>query len=563
MDNTFFQLALVLSLASTIGLLFYKLKLPLIVSYLLVGLLLSVTRIIDIGESPVFGVLPDIGVAFVLFLIGMELNLNEIKALGKPIITSAFGQIFTLTTVGFAVAKLLGFENTEAMFMGLGLAFSSTVVIVKMLLENKDLHSLFGKLSIGILLMEDLVAVSALMLISVSNASASAGNFSSWVITGFLLKAVVLFLTTFILSKFILNRVFKFTAQSTELLYITSITWCFLFTSFATLLGFSIEIGAFLAGVALASSPYHFQIQAKVKPMRDFFLTLFFIYLGSKASFNDFRQTLPIILIFTTLVFFLKPLVYLFFLSRFGFRKHTLFQTCIKFSHISEFSLIVLLVGVKSGLVAPIAISIMATVAVFSIAISSIWITHSKRFYKYASPIISFFEQKGRSHYIEHKSEKELREHVIVIGAHRVGGPIVSYLHQNRIPFIVMDFNPTVIEKLISEKINVVYGDIGDPEITEVLQMESSSLIICTASDFADNELLLKTVKQENSRAKVVLRATNSEQADLLKALGADYVILPEKVSGDYIVTMLHRTWPKVHFTHDVNFLEKPISSIV
>ncbi len=561
MENIFYQLALVLILASGIGLFVFKIKLPLVVAYLSTGLLLSAIRLFDLGHSPVFEVLPEIGIAFVLFLIGMELKLNELKALGKPIFVAALGQIALSTLLGFGIAKLLGFADIEGLYLGLGLAFSSTVVVIKMLLENRDLSSLFGKLSIGMLLVEDLVAIVVLMLISVS--SSASGLNSALPLATLAFKALGLFFLTFVLSKYLLSKLFEYTARSSELLFITSMAWCFAFTSLAVIAGFSVEIGAFLAGVALASSPYHIQIEAKIKPMRDFFLALFFVYLGSTADLRDLSASLPIIIIFTLYALLVKPVIYMALLSRFGFRKHTLFQTSLNLSQISEFSLIVLLVGVKAGLISPVTVSIMSVVAVLSITISSVLISFSKNIYRVTSPFVALFEKKGKGHYFEHKLEKELTEHIIVIGAHRVGTPIITYLHQNNIPFIVMDFNPTIISDLINKDIYAVYGDIGDPEVVESLHLESAKLVICTASDLSDNQLLLSLVREHNTKAKVILRATDASHAKTLKELGADYVILPEKVSGDYIVHQIKHYWPDLNFKDGIIFGNKAVSSIV
>jgi Kef-type K+ transport system membrane component KefB len=239
MDNIFYQLAIVLVLASGIGLFVFKVKLPLVVAYLLTGLVLSVVRLFDIGHSPVFEVLPEIGIAFVLFLIGMELNLSELKVLGKPIIVSALGQIIVSTLLGLGISKLLGFGTSEGLYLGLGLAFSSTVVVIKMLLENRDLSSLYGKLSIGMLLVEDLVAIVVLMLISVGSSALGVGIQNSLPLLLLVAKAFGLFLITFVFSKYILNKIFEYTAHSIELLYITSITWCFAFTSLP-IIGFTI-----------------------------------------------------------------------------------------------------------------------------------------------------------------------------------------------------------------------------------------------------------------------------------------------------------------------------------
>lgn len=557
MENIFLQFAVVLTLASSLGYILHRFRLPLVVAYLLAGVSLSFLTVIignffeipDIHHLGIFEFLPEIGIAFVLFLIGMELDLREIKTLGLPIIVGALGQIILSTIAGYAIAGFLGFPHAESILMGLGLAFSSTVVVIKLLLEKRDLASLYGKLSIGMLLVEDLVAIAVLMFISVSSSAFGLGFQNSLPVITLLLKALGLFVLTFVLSKYVLERIFARVAKNVELLFLTAVTWCFLFTTVAIIAGFSVVIGAFLAGVALASSPYHLQIQGKIKPLRDFFVTLFFVYLGAQSKPSDFVTYFPIIIVFTLYALFIKPIIFLLILGIFGFRKHTLFQTALNLSQISEFSLVVMLVGVQLNIVNSSALSVMSAVAVLSIVFSSIMITYSKQMFKIAKPFLGFFEHKSRIHILEVSNEKEFEDHVILIGAHRVGGPIVKFLKREKIPFLVMDFNPHVIEELNAAGINVVYGDVGDPDILDSLSLNQARLIISTATDLTDNEMLLDECKRRRVRAKVVVRALDPDHAEILKAQGADYVILPEKVSGDFLANQLRTHWPEVRFT--------------
>lgn len=548
MENIFSQLAVALSLSSLIGFVTLKFKLPLVVAYLLAGVVISVLSLIDPGHSPVFEALPEIGIAFVLFLIGMELDLREIKSLGMPIIFSALGQIFVSTLAGFVIATTLGFGPGVSLYLGLGLAFSSTVVVVKMLLEKRELASLHGKLSIGILLIEDLVAIVVLMFISVSESALGLGLQQSLPIITLILKAIGLFILTFLLSRFVLERVFDAVAKSVELLFLTAITWCFVFTTLAVVSGFSVVIGAFLAGVALASSPYHLQIQGKIKPLRDFFLTLFFVYLGLQANILDVLGYWPIILAFTVFAIVIKPLLYMFLLGAFGFRKHTIFQTGLNLSQVSEFSLVVLLVGVQAGLASQESLSVMAAVAIGSIILSSIFISNSKSIYNILKEFIVIFEHHSKIHLFETRQIEDLDDHVVVIGAHQVGGPVVNYLHREKIPVIVLDFNPHIVQEYRNKGVNIIYGDAGDPEILEGLQLGKSKLIISTANDLTDNEMIILEAKKRRSQATIVVRAGDKEHAAILTELGADYVILPEQVSGDFLLSHLKLHWPKVRF---------------
>jgi Kef-type K+ transport system membrane component KefB len=541
MDNVIVQLAVILTITAVLGLITFKLKLPLVVSYILVGVILSLSGFLDPGNSAVLHVLPEIGIAFVLFLIGMELDLREIKTLGLPIFASAVGQIIILTLIGSFAAINLGFGNAESLYLGLGLAFSSTVVVVKMLLEKRDLASLHGKLSIGILLVEDLVAIIVLMILSVSSSALNLGLQQSWPLIAIILKAIGLFVLTFVLSKYALERLFDMVAKSTELLFFTAIAWCFAFTAVAVLSGFSVEIGAFLAGVALASSPYHVQIQSKIKPLRDFFLTLFFVYLGSQVKAEYIIPALPAILIFTFCALVLKPLIYMFILGNFGFRKHTLFQTGLNLSQISEFSLIVLVMGVNVGVVSQGPLSIMAFVAVLSIISSSTLISQSNKIYKIFKPLMHIFEHKKRVHALEANVKSELQNHVIVIGAHRTGGPVVKYLKKAGIPFVVMDFNPHLVKDLREKGIEVVYGDVGDPEVLDGLNLDLARLVISTATSMGDNLILLEELKRRKSGATIIVRAEDKVQGEELKIMGADYILSPETVASAYLVNKIKK----------------------
>lgn len=547
MDSIFAQLALVLTLASIFGFLVKLNKLPLIIAYLLVGIVLSAIAIFSFNQSAV-SVFPDVGIAFVLFLIGMELDLREIGSLGKPILISGLVQIIISGIAGVTLASLFGFKGPEAFYLGIGLSFSSTVVVVKMLLERDDLTSLYGKLSIGITLLEDLVAIILLMFLSLNSSVTHFSLSDSYPLVVLILKGLALLGIAFVCAKYILPKVFKAVSDSTELLFLTALTWCFVFISLAMGFGFSVIIGAFLAGVSLASSAFHYHISSRIKPMRDFFIVLFFVYIGTQVGFKNILEGIPLIVIFTLYALILKPLIFSLLLGAFGFRKHTIFQSSLTLGQISEFSLIILLVGVKLGLVGENSLSVMALTVVVSIICSSLLINNSRSIYSYLRPFLAFFERKGGFHHIEHRQIDPLEDHVVLIGANRVGGPIVEHLKKEGIPFVVLDFNPEIVGELQKRGITAIYGDISDSEITDVLNLNKARLVISTATDLSDNKILLSELKRLKSPAKVVVRVTEEDDIKDIKERGADYVLLPEDVSADFIVDQLKTHWPSIHF---------------
>ena len=552
MDNIFIQLAIILGLSSVLGFITYKLKLPLVIAYLVGGLLIALVGLFDVHTSAALSFLPEIGIAFVLFLVGMELDLREIRSFGRQILLAGILQILITTIIGTFIVQSFGFPLAESIYLGIGLSFSSTIVVIKLLLEKRDLKSLYGKLSIGILLLEDLLAVVLLLGLTSTTSMLGTGLTQAFPILAFLGKLLILFSIALVLNHYLLGTLFKAVSGSTELLFLTALAWCFIFISVAILMGFSVVIGAFLAGVALASSPYHFQIQGKVKPMRDFFVALFFVYLGTKVNFAHISQTYLLIFVFTTYAVIVKPAIFVLLLGTLGFRKHTMFHVAINLSHISEFSLIILLVGLDAGAVSQQALTIIALSGVLSLMISSLAISRASQIYRYITGWIGFFERKNL-YSPDSVNINDLEGHTVIIGAHRVGGEIVRFLKKEKHPLIVLDFNPHQVETLLGEQVQVIYGDMGDPEVLDILNLDRAKMIISTAQDVNDNKTLLEDLKFRRSDARVIVRAETIKDAQSLYKAGADFVIIPEVMAGDLLLDTI-----KEHLNDNSYFKDRP-----
>lgn len=550
MDSIFVQLAIILGISSALGLITHKLKLPLLIAYLIGGLLIASLSLFDAHTSKALSFLPEIGIAFVLFLVGMELDLREIKYLGLPIIVSCVVQVVVTSVLGTFIAQNFGFPLQESIYLGVGLSFSSTIVVVKLLLDKRDLTSLYGKLALGITLVEDLAAVLILLFLTATNSVLNLGLQNAYPIPAFIGKAVLLFSLAYLVHRFALSTVFRAVSKSGELLFLTALAWCFIYVSAAIALGFSVVVGAFLAGIALATSPYHFQIQGKIRPLRDFFVTLFFVYLGTQVNFGDLGKVWPVILAFTVYAVLLKPFLYLLILGEFGFRKHTMFQASLSLSQISEFSMIIILVGMKSGIADQSALTVIALSGILSIIFSSLLISQSHKIFRMVSPFIGFFEKNYR-HFLEIMDDREIKDHVVVIGGHRMGGAIVEFFKAEKVPLLVLDFNPRQIEALSKIGVNAIYGDMGDPEILDSLNLASAKMIISTAQDMEDNLLLLEDIKfKKINNLPIIVRAESTEDATQLYKKGADFVIIPEIVAGDLLTQKL-----KEHFG-DSNYFQ-------
>jgi len=535
-ESIFLELTVVIFLAATLSIIFRFLKQPSILAFIITGVIVGPLGAFNFHSHELMQSLASIGITLLLFMIGLELNVKELKTVGKSALLAGFFQMFFTSLAGLGISVLLGFSALTSVYIGIALAFSSTILIIKLLSDKRDLKSLYGKITVGILLVQDLVAILILILLSTFSGVAGTSIDVTQVLIA-LLKVIVLFGWVIFLSRNIIPRILNIIARSSESLFLFSLAWVFGIAALVSspLIGFSIEIGGLLAGIALASSIESFQIITKVKPLRDFFLTIFFVTLGMDLAFNNISQIIFSVSVLSAFVLFVSPVIVMMILGLLKYKKRTSFMAGIALAQISEFSLIMLYLGNKIGHVPEEVLSIITFVGVITFVISTYFITNSNYLYKLLSPILGLFERKSAD--VE-KEFVELKNHIILIGANRMGEGILNALINKNANFIVVDFDPDIIEKLNVRKIRTVFGDIADPEIALSVNVEKASLIISTASDPEDNLLLLKNIKKFKSVKVVVAAFDKSDARDFYKA-GADYVIMPHIAGGNHLASIL------------------------
>ncbi len=536
MESIFLELTVVIFLAAVLSIVFRFLKQPSILAFIITGVIVGPLGLFNFHSHELMQSLASIGITLLLFMIGLELNLKELKSVGKNALLAGSLQMIFTSAAGFGISLLLGFSALTSIYIGIALAFSSTILIIKLLSDKRDLKSLYGKITLGILLVQDLVAIFILILLStISGVGGSSINFFEIGIA--ILKVIVLFGWVIFLSKNLIPRILNIIARSSESLFLFSLAWVFGIAALVSspLIGFSIEIGGLLAGIALASSIESFQIITKVKPLRDFFLTIFFVTLGMDLAFNNISQILLSVSIFSIFVLLISPIIVMIILGLLKYKKRTSFMAGLALAQISEFSLIMLYLGNKIGHVPEETLSIITFVGVITFVVSTYFITNSNYLYKLLVRFLGIFERKSAD--MESDLE-ELKNHVILIGANRMGEGILNALVKKSSNFIVVDFDPDIIEKLNKRKINTIFGDISDPEILQAVNAEKADLIISTASDPEDNLLLLKGIKKFKNVKVIVAAFDKNDAKDFYKA-GADYVIMPHIAGGNHLANIL------------------------
>ncbi len=381
LENLLFDIAIVIIAATLIGYIAKILRQPVIIAYIIAGLLIGPSVFGIITDKTSIDILSTLGIALMLFLVGLELDFRKLKDTGKATIIASIVQVGISVIAAFLISKLLGFTELESWYIGIAIAFSSTLIVVKLLSDKKELDTLHGRITIGILLIQDIIAIFALVVLN------SIGNVSINSILMSLLKVLFIFGLA-ISSSFLMKFIFKYVAKSLELLFLTALSWCFLFVGLAYYLDISVAIGAFLAGLSLASLPYSIEMSGRIKPLRDFFATMFFVSLGMQLVFTDLGSLVVPILLFCAVVLFIKPLATIIPLSMLGHGRKTGFLTSISLAQISEFSLILVAQGYAANHVSQAAVSIVTIIAAITILITSYLIHYDQNIYwKFAKPL--------------------------------------------------------------------------------------------------------------------------------------------------------------------------------
>lgn len=541
MPILFLELASVLVLATALGIIARILRQPLILAYIFTGIIISIFGVFKTADQAFLELLSNLGIAFLLFLVGIELKLEDFKYVGKAAFYTGIGQILFTAIVGFVITSALGFSPVVSLYMAVALTFSSTVIIVKLLAEKHDLNSLYGKVAVGFLLVQDFVAILALMVLSGfgANQVPEAGDFVLIFIKGAILIAVA-----YLASKYVLKYLFKQTSQSTELLFVSGIAWAFLLSAIAAKMGFSVAIGAFLAGLSIASSPYRLQISARVKPLRDFFIVIFFILLGASMSVGASSILVSHVVILSLFILIGNPLIVLAIMFSLKFRNRTSFLASITVAQISEFSLVLAAVGQALGHLNASHVALVSAVGIVTITLSSYMILYGDKIYRFVErPLGRFFPERARDPYVLNR--ESLNNHIILVGAEQMGWDILEFLkrrHRGE-TFLVVDFNPEIIKILTASGYNTVFGDISDPEVLEELELSRAKLLIITDPDFGDTYHLIKFAKSKNYRGPIVAAAYWIHDAVKMYEQGADYVVVPETVGGDHVARVLEEHW--------------------
>ncbi|MFW6136493.1 MAG: cation:proton antiporter [Candidatus Aminicenantaceae bacterium] len=545
LNNIFYEITLIILFSAVIGAIGSKLKQPLIVSFIAVGILMGPSGLGLIMVHEHIDLLAEMGIALLLFIVGLKLDLHTIKTMGPVASATGLGQILFTSVFGFLIAHSLGLPTVHAVYVAVALTFSSTIIIVKLLSDKREIDSLHGRIAVGFLIVQDIIVVLVMIGLSAFGEGAGTGSSVSREIIFVFVKGALFLGGILLLMRYVLPAIFKVLAKTQELLILSAIAWAVFLAALGDALGFSKEVGAFLAGVAVASTPYRESIGTRLVTLRDFLLLFFFINLGARLNLGVLSNQAGNALIFSSFVLVGNPIIVMIIMGVMGYRKRTGFLAGLTVAQISEFSLILAALGMNLGHIDMDTMGLITLVGLITIATSTYMIIYSTQLYKGLSPVLAIFEKKTPHKEQEQCSVKqESSADVILFGLGNYGSNIAcNLLHRNK-KVIGIDFDPEVLEQWRKSNVPVIYGDVEDPDILENLPINKSRWVVSTFPDRFSNITLLKALKQNNYQGKVVLTARRQEDVEVFRSAGADIVLKPfvdvAEQAADILTSAMH-----------------------
>ena len=551
------DLAIILISATALCYVITWLKQPPLLAYLLTGIIigpLALGRLgLTIGGIPLgihsfeeVLILSELGIAFLLFSVGVEIDFTKMSGVKKLALIGTVMQVVITALFVVLLSQVFGLMSfDESLYVGIILAFSSTMVVIKQLSDKMQINALHGRIMIGFLLMQDILVIIALpLLIDVQ------GFLTFSTLSPLLMRGAAFVVLFFVLGKFVYPLLFKGASKSSELLYLAAVSSCFIFIYIAYILEFPIAIGAFLAGLSLSTLPYNLEVGHKLKALRDFFATIFFVTLGMQINFEFLSFPIVLLLFIIAVVFLIKPIIYFLITLFSGYGGRIAFVVALSLTQVSEFSFIIASQGYAGGT------GVLAqTPGLYSLIISVIAISMllTPYFFKYSDSAYVFLDRLNRRFLKPFKNSKtlhkklleleyapdHLKDHIVIVGGGTMGSGITSLLSRQH-EIIVIDHDSEIISNLIKKGINSLYGSADNSAVWDRAHVAEAKLLVLAIPDINAALYMLEEAKKVNPDMHVFARASRYKDALRLYEKGADFVIIPKVVATNVLLKTMY-----------------------
>lgn len=528
----FIEISKILLLTTSLSILAKALKQPLIIAYILSGILSGPLAFDLLKSSESLDIFSKIGISILLFVVGLNLNPKIIKEVGKISLYTGVLQVVFTSIIGYFIAISLKLSHLSALYVSIALTFSSTIIVLKLLADKGDFQKLYGKITIGFLLVQDVIASFILLFVSSTNNQGSLEQ----IIINLTIKFTLLTTSLLLFNHYLLPKIIKYVASNQELLFLFSLSWGLGLGCLFYLLGFSIEIGSLIAGVSLANSQFALEISSRLRPIRDFFITIFFVLLGSHMSFDNLERIIPQAILLSLFVLVGNPTIVVIIMNLLGHKRKTSFLAGITVAQISEFSLILATIGFNLNHVSKDTLSLITLVGLITISTSTYLIIYSEKIFEKIEFILKLLEFKKNNHYKESQNQNF---DTILFGYDRVGAHFISHFQRNHRRFLIVDLNPDRSSTLKQMNLPFLIGDASDIDFLEDLNLKDIKLIVSTIPDFQTNLLLLAEAKKANPQITFITISHNNQEAQRLYQAGASFVSIPHYLGANHITNII------------------------
>lgn len=527
--NLFNELALLLFFSILFGYLAILLFQPLILAFIATGIVLGPSVLGWVSASSEIDLLAKVGVTLLLFIVGLKLDFHLIRSLGIVSLATGLGQVIFTSAISYGICILLGLHPITAIYISFALTFSSTIIIVKLLSDKNEIDSLYGRIAIGYLIVQDIIVIIAIVILSSLGLGEKMHAKIGIEIISLAAKGIGILTVIALLSRFVLPRLLHHLAKSRELLVLFAIAWAVILAGAADMMGLSKEVGGFLAGISLASTHYRDALTSRLETLRNFLLLFFFVDLGIKLQLNTLSGDIYIAIALSLFVLIVKPLIMMIIMGIMGYRKRTGFLTGLTSAQISEFSLILAALGQTLGHIQTPIVSLITLVGVITFAISTYMIMYSHILYKWLSPWLRVFQKNILSREDADSNKIEPNYDVIIFGIGRYGQKISKILRKSGLSILGIDFDPQKVRGWKQNHLDVRYGDAEDVEFTKSLPITNTKWIISTAPRTETNQILIHSLRENNFTGKIGISVFDTKKLDTAKKLNVDLILQPYK----------------------------------
>ena len=535
MDETiFYEIAALLLLAALIGLLGTALRQPVVVSFIAVGIAAATLLETSRETAAQIEFFAELGVTLLLFLVGLKLDWRLVRQLGAVSLATGLGQVGFTAAFGFLIGLGLGLDAVTSLYVAVALTFSSTIIIVKLLTDKRELETLHGRIALGFLIVQDIVVVLAMAVLSTLGigAEGEAGSAADIGIIVAGLIGVVVVLALFV--RYLADPLMAQFARTPELVVIFAIGWAAAAAAVGDMIGLGKELGGLAAGMSLGSTPYRDMISARMTALRDFLLLFFFLSIGATFEFGDLDQELTRALVFSIFVLIGNPLIVLVIMAMMGYTARTGFLAGLTVAQISEFSLIFMAMGLSLGHVDNSAVALVTVVGLVTIATSVYMITYSRQLYEWARPLLKPLEFGLRREAENHAGHSGEPVDIILFGLGRFGGQLLGRLIDAGFRVLGIDSDPVAVRHLERQGYTVRFGDVSEPEFWSELPLVEARWVVL-AVPFGTTRLteadarggLLMALQTHKFQGRVAITARDEKEGRILAEGGVDLVIYP------------------------------------